>query len=275
MDADGDERGRRGGPTRAAARVCTAPPRTKTAIAERRAKVAGGEVVRLKPRRASSTVRRSASGKRRDLVLDEPAGADEEEDHHRLREEREQHRRDRVGDVPVTSSRAAGCGRGQVRGEREALDGGQEEAGESEERAGQERHRHARQSLPQPSVRARGSLTGPEGRDRIGRGGRTMAERAAHAVRHLLDRGGEREAESPDLQGRRRVEVDLGRGLRLHGPGPLARPERPRRPAGRPRRDPLGEPARSGRWRTTRSSARAPGRCRSTRRFRPARSRRS
>ena len=40
----------------------TAPPRTKTAIADSSAKVAGGEVARLKPRSASRTTRRSGSG---------------------------------------------------------------------------------------------------------------------------------------------------------------------------------------------------------------------
>src|SRR5262249_33183742 len=44
-------------------RVCTAPPSTKTAIAERRAKVAGGEVRRLKSRSAASTARFSGSAK--------------------------------------------------------------------------------------------------------------------------------------------------------------------------------------------------------------------
>src|SRR6185436_3968717 len=45
------------------ARVCAAPPRTNTAMAERMAKVAGGEVFRLNSRKAARTLRRSASGK--------------------------------------------------------------------------------------------------------------------------------------------------------------------------------------------------------------------
>ena len=42
--------------------VCTAPPSTKTPIAERSANVAGGEVRALKRRRAAWTARRAASG---------------------------------------------------------------------------------------------------------------------------------------------------------------------------------------------------------------------
>ncbi len=51
-----------------------------------------------------------------------------------------------------------------------------------------------------------------------------------------------RETQSPDLQGRRRLEVDLGGGLRVYRPVPLARFERPGPPARRSRRDPVGEP---------------------------------
>ena len=45
------------------ARVCAAPPRTNTAMAEKMAKVAGGEVFRLNPRSAARTLRHSPSGK--------------------------------------------------------------------------------------------------------------------------------------------------------------------------------------------------------------------
>ena len=116
-------------------------------MAERSAKVAGGEVVRLKRRRASED--RPALGLREagDLVLDETARPDEEEDDHRLRKEREEHGRDGVGDVPGDEQARLGVGRGQVRGQGEALHRGQKEAGEGEDRARQKRDRHRRQSL--------------------------------------------------------------------------------------------------------------------------------
>ena len=62
----------------------------------------------------------------------------------------------------------------------------------------------------------------------------------------FTDRRLQREAESPDLQGQRGLEADLGGGLRLHRPRAVPRPERPRRSAGRPGRDPLREPSRVG-----------------------------
>ena len=147
MGSDGDERGPEMDRRRQRA-ACAPPLRGRRPRSPRGcAKVAGGEVFRLNPRSAARTLRRSASGKAADFVLDEAAGADEEEDHHRLRKEGEKDGRDRIGDVPRHEQPGLRMGRREVGGQGEALHGGQQETGESEERPRQKRDRHARQSL--------------------------------------------------------------------------------------------------------------------------------
>ena len=80
-------------------------------------------------------------GKSADFVLDEPARADEEKNDHALREERQQDGRNGVGDVPRDEEAGGGVRGLQMGRQGKTLDGGQEEAGQSEHGACEKRDR--------------------------------------------------------------------------------------------------------------------------------------
>src|SRR6266542_4398503 len=78
------------------------------------------------------------------FFLHELAGADEVENDHRLRKEREENSRDRKADVPCDEMAGGRRGGMQDRGEDEALRGGREKARERQQRRQKQRDRHRR-----------------------------------------------------------------------------------------------------------------------------------